>query len=170
MPRRVKKPLSAADRTVRYPIEGFDPRYRTILRRGILETIKLSFADYREARLFQLRLNTFRSLLRKGGDPEASSLYRARVSVHDNYVVIGPTDIRFAATLADFDYPKDTPLAPKAQRPQSSSQDTSPKVPLSAPIVPEPPAVSVDDFFSSLVTAPEPEVEVWSNPEEEPLV
>ncbi|MGH7472325.1 MAG: hypothetical protein ACREJW_00120 [Candidatus Methylomirabilales bacterium] len=83
----------------RYPLESFDPRFRSILLAGALRTITLPFPTHKQAAAFQVRLHTYRSRVRKElGQPAAAPLYRCRTSLraaesgHGFILVLHPWD------------------------------------------------------------------------------
>lgn len=121
----------------RFPLESFDPRYKTIWLRAALEELEIKFTSIKDAQTFQARLHMYRSRLRKSGDETAVKLYRAKTSRKGNILFIRPADTAFEAALSLF-----TP----------SSED--PPLPVSSVPSPSPTTISLEDLFAEFPTTP----------------
>lgn len=132
--------MPKAPRKTRYPIESFDPRFRNIWLRAILNEVRIEFPTEREAQAFQARLQLYRAKLRDSGDPDAKALYRAKTSLQGKVLLIRPTDTAFSPVLDAFN--KATAVPPMAGE---ADVDHSTATPL-----------SVDDIFADLPPLPPP--------------
>lgn len=126
-------------RKSRYPLESFDPRFRNIWLRAVLDEVKIEFSTEKEAQAFQARLQLYRAKLRDSGDPDGQTLYRAKTSLMGNILFIRPTDTKFIDVLDAFNAPGKRPppviVAPSLDLDHSTSKP-----------------IAIDDIFSDLET------------------
>lgn len=136
----MKKPLKT-----RYPLESFDPRFRNIWLRAVLNEVRIEFPTEREARAFQARLQLYRAALRDANPTDAASLYRAKTSLQGKLVLIRPTDAVHKDILDEFNKIPSGAASTEAPPAAPDLDDTTSK------------PLSLDDIFSDLNTEGEPQ-------------
>lgn len=126
----------------RFPLESFDPRYRSIWLKAAVEEVKFEFPSEKEAQAFQARIHMYRSKVRKSGDEIANTMYRAKSSRKGNILYLRPADAKFSNILDQFNQPPGPRLEPPT--PVGVPQLDEPVMPVAT----AEPVLSVDDIFS----------------------
>ncbi len=83
----------------RYPLEGFDPRFATLLKQAVLRTatdpIVLTFLNHKEAFTFVQRIYQFRGKAREAGHEDWKLYMRVRCSRRANILYMFAQDSQF---------------------------------------------------------------------------